>query len=280
MKICRGVIALQEFLTSLSTDELIGFVPTMGALHQGHLSLVKAAKSDCQHVIVSIFVNPTQFDNPADLLAYPKDTDADLQKLQDEGVSAVFLPEVKDLYPQETSSDQYDLAILEQRMEGSFRPGHFQGVATVVHRLFALVNPDKAYFGEKDYQQVAVIRRLVDLKSIPVEIIACENIREDDGLAMSSRNRKLNSAERNAATLLIRSMRKVRSEKSSWTIAQAKKYVEECFEKDPIMQLEYFEIADENSLEALEKWQDSEHPRAFIAAYAGKTRLIDNLSLR
>lgn len=276
MQIIRSVAELSSYLDQHKGT--VGFVPTMGALHDGHLQLVKQAKSLTDTVIVSVFVNPTQFNNPADLEKYPRDEDGDSRKLEGAGCDVVWFPEVIDLYPGGVSSDVYDLAHLERVMEGEFRPGHFQGVATIVDRLFKFVRPDVAVFGEKDYQQVAVIRRMSHLSKHTVDIVVSPTRREESGLAMSSRNLLLSDSFKKASSIIHIAMLEIRA-------SGRERLVDECVSevKSRIAQAglvpEYVVIADEDSLEPLENWGDSKAPRIFIAAYAGDVRLIDNLSL-
>lgn len=280
MKICRLGAELSTQLSAVSPKQNIGFVPTMGALHQGHLSLVEKAKKLSDYIVVSIFINPTQFNNKADFEAYPIDTDVDLKMLQDAGVDLVFLPEVSEMYPEATVSEHYELGILEQVMEGGFRAGHFQGVATIVDRLFDLVKPNLAFFGEKDFQQIAVIQRMVELKGHQIEIIPCENIRETDGLAMSSRNRRLNEDQRSAAPKIYQALSHIAQQMHRRKLEDLKEEAKKEIESSEQLSLEYLEIVDEKSFKPIQNWSDSERPRAFVAAYAGNTRLIDNLRLK
>lgn len=255
----------------------IGFVPTMGALHAGHASLVAQASRECDRVIASIFVNPTQFNNAEDLEKYPRSVEQDAELLLAHGCHAVLIPSVEEVYPESFKVPEIDLGFLDKVMEGEFRPGHFQGVVQVVYRLFQIVGPDRAYFGLKDFQQVAVIRYMTAHFKLPVEIVACPTLRETDGLAMSSRNLRLNPAERSAAPMIYQTLVKA----SDWSTAYAPKEVKmlaRVFLEASELELEYFEIVNPLTLEALE---DTWVPGAVacIVAYAGKVRLIDNMPL-
>lgn len=262
-----------------SQDGRVGFVPTMGALHDGHLQLVAQAKEISDIVVVSVFVNPTQFNNPRDLERYPRDEAGDSRKLESAGCDVVWFPKVDELYPNEVESDHYELGHLEEVMEGEFRPGHFQGVATIVDRLFKSVKPDVAIFGEKDYQQVAVIKRMTSLKKHPVEIVVSPTKREHSGLAMSSRNMLLEPSFKEAAVSIFKAMNGIRQSRGERSVADSVNMATELISTVGLRP-EYIVIADENSLEPLVKWEDSVSPRIFIAAYAGEVRLIDNLSLK
>lgn len=256
----------------------VGFVPTMGALHSGHLELVKMAQQQADVVVVSVFVNPTQFNNPEDLEKYPRDNDGDAAKLKAIGCDILWLPQVEELYPSEVISEDIDLGVLDTVMEGEYRPGHFQGVATVVDRLFKWVKPDVALFGEKDYQQVAVIRRMVEIKGHTVEILTHDTVREEDGLAMSSRNLRLSKDERALAPVIYQVMNEVRVSKRLRSPADAQQWAREVIDVAGLA-TEYVSIADSKTLKPIEKWEDSEVPRIFVAAYLGDVRLIDNFDL-
>lgn len=256
----------------------VGFVPTMGALHDGHLQLVRQAKTLTDTVVVSVFVNPTQFNNPSDLEKYPRDEEGDTQKLLAAGCDVVWFPKVEELYPEGVSSDYYDLAHLEDVMEGEFRPGHFQGVATIVDRLFQAVTPDVAVFGEKDYQQVAVIRRMSHLSKHTVDIVVSPTRREESGLAMSSRNLLLSDEFKKASSIIYSVMQHVYETGRERSVEACVKRVKEEITAAGLKP-EYVVIADEDSLKPLENWGKSDKPRIFVAAYAGDVRLIDNLSL-
>jgi len=256
---------------------VVGFVPTMGALHNGHLSLVDAASKISDHVIVSIFVNPTQFNDPHDLQNYPRDLEKDMALLSDHGkTSAVFTPEVKDIYP-EPDSRIFDFGNQDKIMEGSHRPGHFNGVAQVVSKLFEIIEPDKAFFGQKDFQQLAIIRQLVKQLNSDIEIIACPIVRENDGLALSSRNTLLTHEEKihaaNISKILFKSVKLAKSlevEKlTEWVIKE--------LNNDPLIMVEYFQIVDSLTLIPVEKWNQPGDKHGCVAVKIGKIRLIDNI---
>lgn len=274
MIICKTKATLTKALQNAGS---IGFVPTMGALHEGHLALVRRAKKENDLVCVSIFVNPIQFNNPEDLKKYPRDLDKDSELLKSAGCDVLFAPEVDEMYPDEIM-ESYRFGDLESVMEGRFRPGHFHGVAVVVKRLFDLVNPQKAYFGEKDYQQLQIIKTLVAQTKLPVEIIPCEIVREKDGLAMSSRNMLLSDEERRLAPLIYKTLRDAVDMSQVLTIEELKAWVEEQLHRSKYISLEYFEIADAETLQPVLNLKESNPKRAFITAYLGKVRLIDNMA--
>ncbi len=255
-----------------------GFVPTMGYLHEGHLSLVRRARAENDHVAVSIFVNPTQFGPHEDYNRYPRDLERDLRLLEPLGVDLVFAPSVEEMYPPGFQT----WVIVEEvsrPLEGAARPGHFRGVATVVTKLFNIVQPDRAYFGQKDAQQAVVIRRMVQDLNIPVEIVVCPTVREPDGLAMSSRNTYLNPEERRAATVLFRALQaaKARYEQGERDAERLREAMREVIQAEPLARLDYVSVADPETLQELDRVED----RALLslAVYIGKTRLIDNILL-
>jgi pantoate--beta-alanine ligase len=269
---------LKKHLNGLkSQKKTLGFVPTMGALHEGHLSLVKIAKSQCDYVIASIFVNPLQFNDKKDLDKYPHMPGPDKKMLEDAGCDILFSPSNEEMYPVKTE-EIFDLGSLDKTMEGAQRPGHFNGVATVVKRLFEIVKPDKAFFGQKDFQQLAIVKRLVQLLDLDVEIIACPIIREADGLAMSSRNTRLSPDQRKIAPLLSRVLFQVKKMKDA-SLDEKKEFVKNEFSRQPEIHLEYFEIVNGKTLEPLKKLDPADHPVACIAAKIGDVRLIDNIIL-
>lgn len=256
----------------------IGFVPTMGALHDGHISLVKMAKTDCDFVVVSIFVNPTQFNNPSDLDKYPRIPEKDVPMLKTAGGDFLFMPSVEEMYPEGpvSSSTSLPLGSLGEVMEAKHRPGHFDGVITIVRKLFVMVGACKAYFGQKDFQQLAVVRFLAKHENLPVEIISCAIIREEDGLAMSSRNMRLNPEQRKSALVLSRALRTVEREWNSKSVAELHELVTAVMNEEPSVKIEYFEIADRDTLLPLAQKKNAV---ACIAAYVGEVRLIDNILL-
>ncbi len=258
----------------------IGFAPTMGALHQGHISLYAQARKENDLVISSIFVNPTQFNNPQDLEKYPRNIEKDIQLLEESGfVDAVYIPEVSDIYPEVLESKEYDFDGLENEMEGKFRPGHFNGVGTVVEELFRQVKPDNAYFGDKDYQQLAIIKKLTEKLKLPIKIHGVPIFREKNGLAMSSRNQRLNPEEREAAKIIYETLVKVNDWFRVITIPEINDRVQEIFDDQPGMKLEYFEIADEATLKQTDFFYKDKSYRAFIVVFVGDVRLIDNMHL-
>lgn len=279
MLIFTEIKSLQQKIKSLENGTLIGFVPTMGALHEGHLSLVEKAKKENDIVVVSIFVNPTQFDNADDLINYPKTLEKDLSLLKAANCDIVFTPTPEEIYADNIQSQSFDFDGLEFQMEGKFRAGHFNGVGTIVERLFKVVKPHKAYFGEKDFQQIQIIRKMVEKKNIPVQIISCPIHREKDGLAMSSRNTRLTTAQRAEAPFIYETLKKAKTLFGTKNAAEVIKWVENEFKNHPLFNLEYVEIADEETLLPVEIKNSTKKYRAFIAVFAGKVRLIDNISL-
>jgi pantoate--beta-alanine ligase len=257
----------------------IGFVPTMGALHLGHLSLLKKAKENNDVTVVSIFVNPTQFDNKKDFTNYPLTIDNDTKFLKEEQCDILFLPSVDEMYGGTVTAKSFDFDGLEFEMEGKHRDGHFDGVGTIVKRLFDLVTPDDAFFGEKDFQQLQIIKKLVAKEKLPIRVHGCPIYREKDGLAMSSRNTRLKKDHREAAPFIFSTLQKAAQDFHNKSIPETILWVENQFEKHPLLDLEYFSIADEATLKtAVEK--DLQHQyRAFIAVFAGEIRLIDNIKL-
>ncbi len=281
MEIFRDKKTLTDYIErQKEMGKRIGFAPTMGALHQGHLSLYEIANKENDLVISSIFVNPTQFNNPDDLKKYPRDTNRDLKLLEKTGiVDAVYLPEVEDLYPDGLASKSFNFDGLENKMEGKSRPGHFDGVGTVVEELFSQVKPDNAYFGEKDFQQLAIIEKLAAQLKLPVKIHGVPIYREENGLAMSSRNERLSSAQRDAAKVIHETLVKVNDWFRIITVPEINKRVKDIFDDQRGMTLEYFEIADENTLKETDFFYKDKNYRAFIVVNVGDVRLIDNMHL-
>lgn len=268
----------ERVLELKSQGKRIGFVPTMGALHQGHISLVEKACSENEIVGSSIFVNPLQFNNPQDLEKYPRTLDHDLPMLEAAGCHIVFTPTPLEMYP-EPVKKQYDFGELEHVMEGRYRPGHFNGVGIVVERLFDIFQPDKAYFGEKDYQQLLIVKSLVKQCGMSVEIIPCPIIRESDGLAMSSRNRRLSVDQRQHAPLIYQVMKQVRERRGDIPINTAKEQAFKTLQDSPWFDPEYVEICNQKTLQPTDSWEEPEGLRIFVAAQMGSVRLIDNMSL-
>jgi pantoate--beta-alanine ligase len=278
MEVVKKVSELREAIDlQRKNNATIGFVPTMGALHQGHLSLVEKAGRETDFVVVSIFVNPTQFNNKADLERYPRDLDLDLKFLGHSACKLVFAPEVEEMYP-EPDTRKFDFGSLETVMEGKFRPGHFNGVAQVVSKLFDMVTPDKAFFGLKDFQQLAIINKMVRMLDYPIEIVPCPIVREPDGLAMSSRNMLLSSEQRENAPLISQTLfEAVRSAKSK-TVDELKKWVVETIDKNEFLETEYFDIVDGTELFPVDNWGAKVNKIGCIAVHCGKVRLIDNVT--
>ena len=277
MKTFKTIKHIQQYISDAKAEgKKVGFVPTMGALHQGHLSLVQAAHKDSDIVIVSIFVNPTQFNNPEDLKKYPRTIEIDSAMLEKENCDAIFYPSVEEMYPEEVIKE-YDFGTLENVLEGEFRPGHFNGVAVVVKKLFDIIPAHKAYFGKKDFQQLAIIRKLVEIEKIPITIIACNTMREEDGLAMSSRNVRLTKAERRVAPRIFEILNMMRQGKGEKKPAELEALAIQ--ELGNEFKPEYIKIADGHSLQPINKWSDTDYPVALVAAFLGNVRLIDNLEL-
>lgn len=282
MKIYHKKNNLSTYIDELKEkDKGIGLVPTMGALHEGHLSLVEKALSQNDIVIVSIFVNPTQFDNKEDLLKYPRTLQKDVALLStvSEKKIIVYAPNAEDIYGQKVISDAFTFDGLEYEMEGAFRDGHFDGVGTIVKRLFEIVKPHKAYFGEKDYQQLQIIKKLVELLDIPVRVIGCSIHRAVDGLAMSSRNTRLTNHHREVAPFIYRTLKTAKIQFGTKSAKKVTEWVEKQFKMQPLLQLEYFTIADTSTLKLVKRKSKEKTYRAFIAVYAGDIRLIDNIAL-
>jgi pantoate--beta-alanine ligase len=271
---------LTAFLKTISNKETsIGFVPTMGALHQGHLSLLKTAIEQNNIVVISIFVNPTQFNNPEDLAKYPRTFDADVEKIKTiSSEIIVYAPTVEDIYEGKTISQHFNFDGIENQMEGKFRPGHFDGVGTIVKRLFEIVQPTNAYFGEKDFQQLQIIRKLVSNYNIPVNIIGCPIFREANGLAMSSRNERLSAEEKNQASFIYKTILEAKKKFGTKSAKEVTNWVEKTFAKQNLFELEYFQIADEATLLPCIRKNKNKNYRIFIAVFVNKIRLIDTIS--
>lgn len=277
MEVVKRVADLQQAIAR--RQGTIGLVPTMGALHAGHASLVERCRKECDVVVVSVFVNPTQFNDKNDLTNYPRTPEADLALLETAGADIVFMPEVEDIYPEEDTR-VFDFGALAQVMEGAQRPGHFNGVGQVVSRLFVLVNPDKAYFGEKDFQQLAIIRLLVEQLGMNIEIIGCPIKRADDGLALSSRNALLNPAQRAAAPLICKTLSEAAGLTATMSIEELIRWVISRVDANPELKTEYFAVTDARTLQSVSSWDESDDIRGFITVQVGRVRLIDNIKLR
>jgi pantoate--beta-alanine ligase len=279
MLVFAKIKTVQQKINSFKKGTTIGFVPTMGALHKGHLSLIKLAKKENDIVVVSIFVNPTQFDKQEDLVNYPKTIDSDLSLLKSVNCDIVFTPTAEEIYTNNIQSQSFNFDGLEHQMEGKFRDGHFNGVGTIVKRLFEIIKPNSSYFGEKDFQQLQIIRKMIKKNQIPVKIVGCEIFREDDGLAMSSRNTRLTNKQRATAPFIYQTLKQAKIEFGTKNAREVVEWVEKEFKKQSQLELEYFEIADENTLQTIKNKDKKQKFRAFIAVFAGKIRLIDNISL-
>jgi pantoate--beta-alanine ligase len=264
-----------------TNSKAIGFVPTMGALHDGHLSLVKKGLLENDYIVVSIFINPTQFNNKEDLERYPRTVNRDLALLETVSKSKiiVFIPSIEDIYEDKVSSEAFAFDGLEHEMEGAFRPGHFDGVGTVVKRLLEIVRPDNAYFGEKDFQQLQIIKKMVELHEFITKIVGCAIYRADDGLAMSSRNERLKPNYRKAAPFIYKTLKEAKKKFGTDSAKEVMEWVENQFKKQELLELEYFLIADIKTLKPVKRKSTKKTYRAFIAAYADDIRLIDNIAL-
>ena len=278
MKVVNSVAALNAALADCP-KEGIGFVPTMGALHNGHKSLVERARKENDTVVVSVFVNPTQFNDKNDLKNYPRTPEADCAVLESAGADIVFMPSVEDIYP-EPDTRVFDFGLIDKVMEGSTRPGHFNGVAQVVSRLFALVNPRRAYFGEKDFQQIAIIKAMVEQLNIDIEIVECAIVRGEDGLALSSRNELLTPEHRAAAPHIYATIRQCAEKMETMTPQELTEWVVATIDSNPLLKTIYFEAVDAKSMQRVEKWSDSERIQGCCAIQAGQIRLIDNIRIK
>ena len=263
-----------------SAHSTIGFVPTMGALHAGHLALMERSLQENDYTVVSIFVNPTQFNNPEDLAKYPRTLDEDVRKITALNPEIiVYAPSVDDIYDGNPVAQSFDFDGLENQMEGKFRPGHFDGVGTIVKQLFEIVTPTNAYFGEKDFQQLQIVKKLVVKNQLPVTIIGCPIYREANQLAMSSRNERLSAEERNQASLIYQTLLQAKEKFQNGTIESVNQLVQQTFENHPLFDLEYFVIADEETLLPCTTKEKHKNYRAFIAVFVNNIRLIDTISL-
>lgn len=279
MNVYNFIVDIQRFVEEKHNLGLkVGFVPTMGALHEGHISLINRAKKENDIVVCSVFVNPIQFNNPADLEKYPRTPEKDIEKLEQAGCDAVFMPTAEEMYPNKVE-DHYDFGDIEHVMEGACRPGHFNGVAIVVRKLFEIVNPNKAYFGEKDFQQLAIIKKMVRDLNMNLEIVPCPIVREIDGLAMSSRNVRLNEAERAIAPKIFATLNDSITKKDAMSPSEMKKYTLDKYAEIKEFDVEYVEITDETNLKSLENWNECDHARIFVALQLGPVRLIDNVRI-
>lgn len=278
MKVFESVKELRAELDKAEQSG-IGFVPTMGALHAGHRSLVERARRENNTVVVSVFVNPTQFNDKNDLKHYPRTPEADARLLEEAGADFVLMPSVEEIYPQ-PDSRQFDFGLIDKVMEGATRPGHFNGVAQVVSRLFNIVRPARAYFGEKDFQQIAVIKSMVAQLALPIEIVECAIVRGEDGLALSSRNTLLDAAHRAAAPHIYATLRAAVAQSQEMAPARLKEWVTAEVERNPLLKVIYYQSVDARTMQEVAAWDDSPRIQGCIAVQAGDIRLIDNIRIR
>lgn len=280
MKVIHTIKDLQAELSVLKAQgKKVGLVPTMGALHAGHASLVKRSVNENEVTVVSVFVNPTQFNDKNDLVKYPRTLDADCKLLEACGATYAFAPSVEEMYP-EPDTRQFSYAPLDTVMEGAFRPGHFNGVCQIVSKLFEEVKPHRAYFGEKDFQQLAIIREMVRQMQFDLEIVGCSIVREEDGLALSSRNARLSAEERENALKISQTLFKSRTFAATHTVSETQKFVEDAIAAAPGLRLEYFEIVDGNTLQKVGNWDQTSYAVGCITVFCGDVRLIDNIKYK
>ena len=277
MNIVHTIKDLQAALEALRAQgKTVGLVPTMGALHAGHASLVKRCVAENDVTVVSVFVNPTQFNDKNDLAKYPRTLDADCRLLEACGATFAFAPSVEEMYP-EPDTRHFSYAPLDTVMEGAFRPGHFNGVCQVVSKLFDIVKPDRAYFGEKDFQQLAIIREMVRQMHFPLEIVGCPIVREEDGLALSSRNMRLSAEERQQALHISKTLFESRDYAATHTVAETQRFVEDSIAAVSGLRLEYFELVDGDTLQKIANWEDTDYAVGCITVFCGEVRLIVNI---
>lgn len=280
MNIVHTIKDLQAALEALRAQgKTVGLVPTMGALHAGHASLVKRCVAENDVTVVSVFVNPTQFNDKNDLAKYPRTLDADCRLLEACGATFAFAPSVEEMYP-EPDTRHFSYAPLDTVMEGAFRPGHFNGVCQVVSKLFDIVKPDRAYFGEKDFQQLAIIREMVRQMHFPLEIVGCPIVREEDGLALSSRNMRLSAEERQQALHISKTLFESRDYAATHTVAETQRFVEDSIAAVSSLRLEYFELVDGDTLQKIANWEDTDYAVGCITVFCGEVRLIDNIKYK
>lgn len=280
MKIVHAIKDLQEALADLRAQgKTVGLVPTMGALHAGHASLVKRSVAENDATVVSVFVNPTQFNDKNDLTKYPRTLEADCRLLEQCGATVVFAPSVEEIYP-EPDMRHFSFPPLDTVMEGAYRPGHFNGVCQIVSKLFDLVKPDRAYFGEKDFQQLAIIREMVRQLRFPLQIVGCPIVREADGLALSSRNTRLSAEQRQQALKISQTLFASVDYAATHTVAQTQQFVEDAIAAAPGLRLEYFELVDGNTLQKITDWAGTDYAVGCITVFCGEVRLIDNIKYK
>lgn len=280
MRVVKTISELKSLISGYKQEnKTVGLVPTMGALHAGHKSLVDRARKENDIVVVSVFVNPTQFNNKQDLATYPRTEERDCALLEAAGCDVVFMPAVEEVYP-EPDNRQFDLGAVAEVMEGAHRPGHFNGVAQIVSKLFGFVEPDRAYFGEKDFQQIAVIRKMVQLEGFKLQIVACPIKREDDGLALSSRNVRLTAEQRQLAPNIYRVLKESCNFAKSHTVAETEKFVVDNLNALSQMEVEYYSIVDALTMQPVSDWADADSITGCITVYCGEVRLIDNIAYK
>lgn len=280
MRVVKTISELKSLISGYKQEnKTVGLVPTMGALHAGHKSLVDRARKENDIVVVSVFVNPTQFNNKQDLATYPRTEERDCALLEAAECDVVFMPAVEEVYP-EPDNRQFDLGAVAEVMEGAHRPGHFNGVAQIVSKLFGFVEPDRAYFGEKDFQQIAVIRKMVQLEGFKLQIVACPIKREDDGLALSSRNVRLTAEQRQLAPNIYRVLKESCNFAKSHTVAETEKFVVDSLNALPQMEVEYYSIVDALTMQPVSDWADADSITGCITVYCGEVRLIDNIAYK
>lgn len=280
MRVVKTISELKSLISGYKQEnKTVCLVPTMGALHAGHKSLVDRARKENDIVVVSVFVNPTQFNNKQDLATYPRTEERDCALLEAAGCDVVFMPAVEEVYP-EPDNRQFDLGAVAEVMEGAHRPGHFNGVAQIVSKLFGFVEPDRAYFGEKDFQQIAVIRKMVQLEGFKLQIVACPIKREDDGLALSSRNVRLTAEQRQLAPNIYRVLKESCNFAKSHTVAETEKFVVDSLNALPQMEVEYYSIVDALTMQPVSDWADADSITGCITVYCGEVRLIDNIAYK
>jgi pantoate--beta-alanine ligase len=279
MKVFSTINEISAYLQlAREAGKTIGFVPTMGALHEGHLELMRCARRDNDLLVASIFVNPIQFNNADDLEKYPRTLDDDIKKLEEVQCDVLFAPDAAEMYPEKVTK-KYDFGQLDKVMEGAFRPGHFNGVAIVVKKLFDIVQPHKAYFGEKDFQQLTIIKRLVEIENLPVEIVPCPIVREPDGLAMSSRNRLLTPEERKEAPFIYKTLQEAKLRRDHICANPLRQMIINRFEGNKHFKLEYFDIVNDKTLQPITGWNNKVGTVACVAVWLGNVRLIDNIRI-
>lgn len=280
MKLVHTISELRaELEIQRKAGKKIGLVPTMGALHEGHASLVRRAVAENDVVVISVFVNPTQFNDSNDLVKYPRTLEADCRLLEKEGATLVFAPSVEEMYP-EPDTRRFHYAPLDTVMEGKYRPGHFNGVCQIVSKLFLIVEPHYAYFGEKDFQQLAIIREMVARLDMPVQIVGCPIVREEDGLALSSRNARLSAEDRTHALAISRTLFDSLTYSKTHTVAETQTFVEKAIAESEGLELEYFELVDGNTLQKISSWDETDYAVGCITVYCGEVRLIDNIKYK